>query len=136
MIATETIEVRNLERGEKIPVELHEGFPPDWCFDPDWTWVALVDGTIRGYILAGAVQGVVMVMVVKAADKHAVVLPRLFRVFLRDCLSRGYTGWMTHVRQDNPAQAKLLRIAKKTGAIVFPYVITCLGGRIEDAARY
>jgi hypothetical protein len=136
MIATEQIEVRNLERGEKIPVELHEGFPMDWRFDADWTWVALVDGVIRGYILAGAVQGVVMVMVVKTEDKHTVVLPRLFRVFLKDCLTRGYTGWMTHLRQDNPAQAKLLRIAKKTGSVVFPWSITCVGGRIEDAARW
>jgi len=136
MIALEQVEVRNLERGESIPVDLRGGFPDDWNYDCHWTWVALLDGVIRGYILAGAVQGVVMVMVVKAADKHAVVLPRLFRVFLRDCLARGYTGWMTHVRQDNPAQAKLLRIARRTGAIVFPYVITCVGGRLDQAARY
>lgn len=136
MIATEQIEVRNLERGEKIPVELHEGFPMDWRFDADWSWVALVDGVIRGYILAGAVQGVVMVMVVKAEDKHTVVLPKLFRVFLRDCLARGYTGWMTYLNHDKPEQGKLKRIAMKAGAIIFPYRVVCVGGRIEDAARW
>ena len=136
MIATEAIEVRNLERGESIPMELYGGFPLESNFDCDWSWVALVDGVIRGYILAGAVQGVVIVMVVKAADKHQVVLPKLFRTFLRDCLARGYTGWMTYLNHDKPEQGKLKRIAKKAGAIVFPFRIVCVGGRISDAARW
>jgi hypothetical protein len=136
MIATEHIEVRNLERGERIPVELYGGFPLEWNFDCDWSWVALVDGVIRGYILAGTVQGVVMIMVIKAEDKHTVVLPRLLRTFLRDCLSRGYTGWMVHLNHEKPEQGKLMRIAKKAGAIIFPFKIVCVGGRIEDAARW
>jgi len=136
MIALEQVEVRNLERGEAIPAGLYAGFPLEWNFDHDWTWVAVLNGEIVAYLLAGAIQGVVMLMVVKSKDKHSIVLPRLFRTFLKDCLARGYAGWMTHLNHDKPEQGKLLRIAKRTGAIIFPYRIVCVGGRIADAARW
>lgn len=136
MLATETIEVRNLYYTERLPLALCEGFPEDWNFEANWTWVALVDGQIVAYLLAGAVQGVVLLLMLKSKDRHAVVLPRLFRRFLKDCLERGFSGWMTYFNREKPEQMKLLRIATKAKATVFPYSIVCVGGKIEDAARY
>ena len=136
MVETETIEVRNLHDSERLPLALCEGFPCDWNFDRKWTWVAVVDQEIVGYLLAGEIQGIVMLMMVRSKDRHTVVLPKLFRTFLKDSLARGFTGYMVHFNTEKPEQMKLLRIAKRTGAIVFPFKIVCVGGKIADAARY
>lgn len=136
MIATSAIEVRNLKDGESLPAELVEGFPPGWQSDTYWTWVAEVEGEIVGYLLAGHVQGIVMLMMLKSKDRHDIVLPRLLRTFLKDCLARGYSGWMTYFNIDKLEQRKLKRIAMRAGAVVFPYRIICVGGRLQDAARW
>jgi hypothetical protein len=136
MIATETVEVRNLKHGEQLPAELIEDFAVDWKFDNAWTWVAVVEEEIVGYLLAGAVQGVVMLMVLKSKDKHTTVLPRLLRTFIRDSISRGYNGWMVHLNRDRAEQRKLMRIAKRGGAVLFPYRIICIGGRLSDLVKW
>lgn len=137
MIATTAVEVRNLQPGETLPSELQKGFPAEWQFDPYWTWVVVVDDKIVGFMLGAPVHGVVLFVAVTVLQGHGRMILRLLRACIRDCQSRGFRGWLTYLNRDKKEQMKLLSVAQRTrGAVVFPYQVVCLGGRLDAAARW
>lgn len=136
MIAVGATEVRNLKAGERLPQDLCIGFPSDWEFDPEWTWVAVEADEIVAFMLGAPCHGVAQMIMLSARKGFGTVLPRVLRAFLRDCSERGFRGYMVHLNHDKPEQYKLMKIAQRAGGIVLPSRIICVGGKIVDAMRY
>ena len=134
MIATQAVEVRMLQG--KLPVSLREGFAEEWEFDAEWTWVLERDGEIVGMLLGAPCHGIAQMIMLKVLPGNESSAIKLIRAFLRDCLSRGFKGYMVHLNHDSSAQYKLMRIARKAGALVLPYKIVCVGGKLEEAAKW
>lgn len=130
------IEARLMEPSDtyRMPKSLTEPFPDGWPYDPQWTWVARRGGECVGTLYAGLCQNIVIVMMVRSIDKHALV--PLFRAFAADCQQRGHKAYMVYLNPEKPEQLKIAKIAQKAGAIIFPQVMIGMGGSFESAVKW
>lgn len=135
MITMATTEIRNLRDGENIPNELRTPFPQVWEFDSDWTWVAERDGEMVATLFAGLCQGIVFVLMIRSIDKHKSVVMKLIREASADCLARGHKAYMIYFNLQEENQVKLMRIAKKAGAVILPHASVCVGGEFNKVVR-
>lgn len=125
-----------IRTGACLNEALTEGFPEQWEFDLEWVWIAEKDGEQIGCILGAPCHGVAYMIMVKSIKEHDWVVGPLLRRFFKDCMGRGFKGYMVHFNRDNPGQYKLKRIAEKAGAVILPYRIIAAAGRLIDAARW
>lgn len=130
------LEFRNLIEGEKLPPELSGDFPQGWEFDREWTWVALFDSEVIGVLLGAPCHGIVLMMMVKVKTGHGYCLIGLIRYFIRESVRRGFKCYMTHLNREKPEQMKLLHILELAQGNVLPFNIVCVGGNLQDAAKY
>jgi len=118
----------------RMPKSLTEPFPDGWPYDLGWTWVARRGREPVGVLYAGLCQNIVIVMMVRSNEKHALV--PLFRAFASDCQQRGHKAYMVYLNPEKPEQLKIAKIAQKAGAIIFPQVMIGMGGSFESAVKW
>lgn len=131
------MEIRNLQDGDAFRGANNE-FPNGWDFDHEWVWVALAEKEnipVAG-IIASPCHGIVLIHRVWVSKGNGKALLPLFRRFFRDCMLRGFRGYMSYVNVAKKEQAKLLRIAAKAGAQVVTQALIAFGGKLEDTARW
>jgi len=107
---------RLLRVGETLPAGLKVEFTR---IDPIWTWV--VDGPlgIEGCLIAAPGPGIaILLKIATISDASSAVIVKLLRRSLTDIYHRGYVAYMVCLDSDRPIEAKLLKIAIKSGGLV------------------
>lgn len=125
------ITVRNLRPGEQVPfVHGCESFP---ALDPEWCWVAVQQGQVRGILIGAGMHGVFFIlrMVVPPSSPPTTVLV-LLRQAQKAVLRRGIRAWITFLMPlpATPVEEKLLRVARYFHVQVIPAAGAWLIGRV------
>lgn len=133
---TQVLESVSVRTGQRLNAELASEFPKDWEFDPEWAWIAVKDGEQVGFLLGAPCHGTALMIMLKAIHEEEWIVGPLLRTFFKDCMARGFKGYMVHFNHDSPKQYRLKRIAQKAGAIILPHKIIAAAGKLSDAARW
>ena len=124
---------RLLREGESLahlPVDLPHP-------DPEWTWVAEVDGKAAAAVLMAPCHGSVLFVRIASSPDGKYLLSRLLRRVFRDCRERGYTGYLMYADPSLPVEAKLLRLLEKSGTLVrYPRPQVLVGGALGDLLKW
>jgi hypothetical protein len=100
--------------------------------DPEWQWVAVLDGRIVGQLLAANMHGVLYLMRVTAVA-HA---PKgwalaLFRQVMAEAKAAGLIGYMVLLTDGSKVERRLMSIVQRHGGYLEPVTGVLAAGHLE-----
>ena len=118
--------VRLLNKGEKIPAILDEGWELV-KLDREWCWVIESGGQIKGLLVAANFHGAAFILRLKVSPEIGNMgVVRLLRRFKSDCLKRSITTFLTLADLTVPTGRQLKRIVLRLGGTdAGPYNLMC-----------
>ena len=125
------VTVRHPYVGE-VPPELMVGFEA-FSIDPQWQWVAVVDGQIKAQVLCANAHGLLFILRLTALPDapRGCWLIGLLREVLREAKAQGCLGYVTFLSDQNPHEAQLLRIVQRIGGMLMPQSGAWAFGSVE-----
>lgn len=126
---------RSLRASDPFPDTLNTGYEKMPVMK-NWVWVAEDDDETVGVLLAAPMHGLVYLMVVRVkSDDAAAVFLGLLRQCFKDCIDRGYKGFLMHV-DPTKIEAQFIKIVRRMGGTQHPEIQTMLSCELGLAARY
>lgn len=108
------MKARLLRIGEPLPFDT--GFP---YLDPVWTWIVEDNGNIMAVLISAPGPGIaILLRIMSLPSSPLSVIVALLRKSLTDMHKRGYHAYLVCLDKDRPLEAKLARIAIKSGGLV------------------
>lgn len=116
LVAKTQPKARLLRLGEPLPSDLNIEFP---SIDPTWTWIIEEDSIITAALIACPGPGMAILLKICSSPLASrKVHLKLLRRALLDMYNRGYHAYMVCLDKDRPMEAKLAKIAIRSGGLV------------------
>lgn len=124
------LEVRHPYVGE-VPAELMSGLEV-FKIDPEWQWVAVVEGRVVAQLLAVNAHGVLLMLRLTALpDAPKTWAVNLFREVMREARAMGCIGFTTFLSDSRPHEIKLMKIVQRLGGYLEPVSGAWVAGSTE-----